>query len=231
MKPNHLLAIAGGSTLAVISFAIVWIGDQGASTQAAKRPAGIPLPMETTSLQTEPSPRTGEADPVGRREPGQVRSSGQAGSPRTAPQPGSTMAQTLNVSRERAAQPSEKTADETTSTQPRWRIVDAPANPPVSPAIAASISAVVAPHSPAPIPLAFHDPPPAAAENPQIRAGLEELQQNFVEAIGGPNQDPADPEYLKRWITAQRQIDVQYRLLVGTQQFLVEQMQVNNQGN
>ena len=82
----------------------------------------------------------------------------------------------------------------------------------------------------APIPLAFlPQAPEVAAANPDLAGGLQALQQNFVNAVGGPNQDPNDPSYYQRWINAQMASDEQYRLLVGNQAFLFEQMSVNNQ--
>jgi len=83
---------------------------------------------------------------------------------------------------------------------------------------------------PAQMPLAFRQLPPAlAATNPQMADALKTLQQSFVDAIGGSNQNPADPAYYQRWVAAQTNIDEKYRILVGNQQFLIEQMQVNNQ--
>ena len=79
------------------------------------------------------------------------------------------------------------------------------------------------------LPLVFNPLPPAvAAAKPQLITAIQALQQNFVDAIGGSNQNPADPAYYQRWIAAQANIDAQYRLLVGNQAFLVEQMQASN---
>ena len=44
---------------------------------------------------------------------------------------------------------------------------------------------------------------------------VNELRQDFVEAIGGPNQDPADPAYLKRWRVAQPQADAELKSRMG----------------
>ena len=68
-----------------------------------------------------------------------------------------------------------------------------------------------------------------AAANPQLAGAVEGLQQSFVNAVGGPDQDPNDPAYYNRWMAAQKDIDEKYRLLVGNQAFLIEQMKVNNQ--
>lgn len=41
---------------------------------------------------------------------------------------------------------------------------------------------------------------------------IDELRQDFIQGIGGTNQDPGDPEYLRRWQAAQRKAD---DMLVG----------------
>jgi hypothetical protein len=80
-----------------------------------------------------------------------------------------------------------------------------------------------------PIPLAFRpQPPQVTVGNPQLASEIQGLQKDFVAAIGGPNQNPNDPTYLPRWITAANRIDDQYHLLVGDDIFLSEQMQVNS---
>jgi hypothetical protein len=82
----------------------------------------------------------------------------------------------------------------------------------------------------APIPLAFRPlPPEVATAHPQLAAAVRGLQQDFVDAIGGTNQDPNSAAYYQRWIAAQTSVDEQYRVLVGNQAFLSEQMTVNNQ--
>lgn len=80
------------------------------------------------------------------------------------------------------------------------------------------------------IPLAFR--PLArelAAANPQLADALQGLQQDFINAIGGPNQNPEDPAYYQRWTMAQVESDEQLRILLGHEAFLLEQMTVNNQ--
>jgi hypothetical protein len=82
-----------------------------------------------------------------------------------------------------------------------------------------------------PIPLAFVPlPPGVAADNPRVAAAVQALQQNFVDAMGGPNQDPNDPAYYQRWITAQQNNDELYHLQIGDQAYLVEQIQINTHG-
>jgi hypothetical protein len=78
------------------------------------------------------------------------------------------------------------------------------------------------------VPLAFRPLPPAlAAANPRLADALRGLQQDFVDAVG-PSQNPNDPAYYQRWVAAQAAIDERFRLLVGNEDFLLEQMAVNN---
>jgi hypothetical protein len=222
MKPYRLLAIAACSSLAVVSSAMVWIGDKGASGQAANLPEKLSWPVEASDRETKlyfQNERFVNSNPT------DPHISGKSIPPRA-----STPAPKATVSGGNPERSPGAVQNQAIVIPPRWVIVETPAKASAL-APAANATALTTPHSPAPIPLAFHDPPPGAAVNPQIKAGLEELQQNFVDAIGGPDQDPGDPAYLKRWITARRQLDVQFRLLVGTQQFLQEQMQVNNQAD
>jgi hypothetical protein len=75
------------------------------------------------------------------------------------------------------------------------------------------------------IPLAFVNPGSTSELTPKQQAQLQSIQQNFVSAVGGGNQNPADPSYLAAWQTAQEQADEQYKMLFGTQVFLQHHMQ------
>ena len=48
----------------------------------------------------------------------------------------------------------------------------------------------------------------------QVQA-VQNLQQSFVERIGGPNQDTSDPAYRQRWLAAQSAADNMLRDLLG----------------
>ena len=48
----------------------------------------------------------------------------------------------------------------------------------------------------------------------QIQA-INNLRQSFMDAIGGPNQDPQDPAYLERWQKAQPETDSMMRSMLG----------------
>jgi len=77
------------------------------------------------------------------------------------------------------------------------------------------------------VPLAFRPLAPAlSTSNPQLANSLQMLQQNFLNALGGQNQNPNDPAYADRWDAAQLQSDDQYRLLVGNENYLIEQESV-----
>jgi hypothetical protein len=58
---------------------------------------------------------------------------------------------------------------------------------------------------------------------------INDLRQKFQQQIGGPNQDPNDPAYLKRWQAAQRNADEWMGLLLGRDFRLKYQLQVQNQ--
>jgi hypothetical protein len=101
------------------------------------------------------------------------------------------------------------------------------------PAVIGAYNASKGPPAPpsVPIPLAFVPlPPGVAADNPRLAAAVQALQQNFVDAMGGPNQDPNDPAYYQRWITAQQNNDELYHLQIGDQAYLLEQIRINTHG-
>jgi len=67
------------------------------------------------------------------------------------------------------------------------------------------------------VPVAFQDP---AAIGMKLNAdqlnALKDLQQSFLEQIGGPNQDPKNPAYRERWQKAQLAINDELKALLGT---------------
>jgi hypothetical protein len=65
---------------------------------------------------------------------------------------------------------------------------------------------------------------PLVVQNVDLNAlGLNEdqkevvarIKQQFVDAVGGPNQDPNDPAYLARWQKSQREVDNMLRGMLG----------------
>lgn len=67
-----------------------------------------------------------------------------------------------------------------------------------------------------PLPLAFQDIDPVASglTEPQIEM-LKSLRERFLDAVGGPAQNPWDPTYAERWRNAQPASDQELRLFFG----------------
>ena len=87
--------------------------------------------------------------------------------------------------------------------------------------------------TPATMPLVFQNLDPAELglddEQSQI---ITNLRQNFVEQVGGTNQDPNDPAYLARWQQAQPAADSMLRGRLGNQiysQYLLRQVLAQDQ--
>jgi hypothetical protein len=57
------------------------------------------------------------------------------------------------------------------------------------------------------------------------KAAVRQMQQQFVDAVGGPNQDPSDPDYAARWHTARQDADDALRAQLGNQAYLTYKMQ------
>jgi hypothetical protein len=61
------------------------------------------------------------------------------------------------------------------------------------------------------------------------KAAIQQVQQQFVNEVGDPNQDPSSPAYLAKWQTAQSSADDMLRGLLGTQAYMAyEQQQYDN---
>lgn len=70
------------------------------------------------------------------------------------------------------------------------------------------------------LPLVFQNVDPAALKLSGDQANdLAFLRQKFQEDVGGPNQNPDDPAYLKRWRAAQPQNDQMLRAMLGDRIF------------
>jgi hypothetical protein len=70
------------------------------------------------------------------------------------------------------------------------------------------------------MPLVFQDIDPAALNlsSGQLQA-IDNLQQWFVNEVGGLGQDPNDPAYKERWLKAQSQMDDMTRGMLGVNAF------------
>jgi hypothetical protein len=73
-------------------------------------------------------------------------------------------------------------------------------------------------------PLAFVDPSPDQVLTEEQVADFDFLRQEFVELMGGPNQDPSDPQYLLRWEYAQRRLDDEFRSFFGEEALNQQQL-------
>jgi hypothetical protein len=54
---------------------------------------------------------------------------------------------------------------------------------------------------------------------------IQRLREQFLTKIGGNNQNPNDPQYLKRWREAQPEFDEHLMIMIGSEAF--NQYQVN----
>jgi hypothetical protein len=57
---------------------------------------------------------------------------------------------------------------------------------------------------------------------------VQELRQQFMDEVGGPNQDPADPAYRERWLKAQPEMDANLRGMLGITVFENFQLAAQN---
>jgi hypothetical protein len=86
------------------------------------------------------------------------------------------------------------------------------------PALAAN--AEPQPDTTAPLPLVFQRVDlNALGLNDDEKAAIEGLRQQFIEEIGGTNQNPSDPVYLARWQQARPEIDDSLRGMIGVKAF------------
>jgi hypothetical protein len=70
---------------------------------------------------------------------------------------------------------------------------------------------------PAEMPLVFQDVDPSALHLTDSQAAIiNEIRQDFLQQVGGPNQDPNDPAYRQRWLPAQRQADDMLKGMLGS---------------
>ena len=78
---------------------------------------------------------------------------------------------------------------------------------------------------PVPEPLIFQpvDPAKLNLTSEQSRI-IDKLRQNFLQEIGGTNQDPNNPAYLERWQKAQPEADAVLRGMLGTSLYQNYQM-------
>jgi hypothetical protein len=75
--------------------------------------------------------------------------------------------------------------------------------------------------STSPLPLIFKPVDPHSLKiTPGQQQVLDRLQQNFLDQIGGADQDPNDPQYRQRWEEARPLIDQQLKAQLGQEFFI-----------
>ena len=88
-------------------------------------------------------------------------------------------------------------------------------NPEASSSAIASVSHVRAAIA-TEMPLVFQDVDPTVHLTDAQAATINDIRQDFLQQVGGPNQDPNDPAYQQRWLPAQRQADDMLRGMLGS---------------
>ena len=61
--------------------------------------------------------------------------------------------------------------------------------------------------------------------NDRQKTAIQQVQQQFVNDLGGPNQNPSDPAYLARWVTAQNSADQALIGILGNDAYNAYQLQ------
>jgi len=144
---------------------------------------------------------------------------------RKSPLPGAALAAGLaQLQREEAAVLSEllgagpalpelASADAGEGAQPTDQPAAAPVSPPERYRLSVERRLLARPVT---MPIVFQPVDPAAMKlsDDQLNV-IKDLQQKFLLQVGGTNQDPNDPEYLKRWQAAQISADEWFSALLG----------------
>jgi hypothetical protein len=74
-------------------------------------------------------------------------------------------------------------------------------------------------------------PDPTIPLNDQQAAQWQKLQQDFSDAVGGPNQNPNDPAYLANWKAAKELSDQMFRAKFGFTAWLKQSTAAVQQGS
>jgi hypothetical protein len=75
------------------------------------------------------------------------------------------------------------------------------------------------------VPLVFHEIDPSILTlTPQQAQVVNDLRQKFIEAVGGPNQDPNNPAYSRHWQESQPEVDVDLWTMLGISAFQAHQI-------
>src|SRR5579862_2461632 len=89
-------------------------------------------------------------------------------------------------------------------------------------------AASVPPEKPPTMPLAFMEPGPDVQLTDDQRNALQNIRRSFIDSIGGPNQNPSDPQYLARWKQAQPDLDAQVHATLGDEIYSELQIRANH---
>jgi hypothetical protein len=86
------------------------------------------------------------------------------------------------------------------------------------------------PKSTAPLPLVFQPVDPGYLKiTPDQQQVIDELQQGFLDEVGGADQDPNDPQYRQRWEQVRPLFDQRLKTQLGQQFFLKYQIAAGQQ--
>ena len=79
------------------------------------------------------------------------------------------------------------------------------------------------------MPAVMADAMPATVKTEEQAAAWAQLRDDFVKAIGGENQNPASPQYRKRWVQAESEADQRFRLMFGDNAYVQHQLQAQQE--
>jgi len=86
------------------------------------------------------------------------------------------------------------------------------------------------PNSTAPLPLVFQPVDPGFLKiTPEQQQVIDELQEGFLDEVGGADQDPNDPQYRQRWAQVRPLFDQRLKTQLGQQFFLQYQIAAGQQ--
>jgi hypothetical protein len=83
----------------------------------------------------------------------------------------------------------------------------------------------------APIAVALAQPEKFIPQDEAGKKAMEIMQQKFIEDVGGPNQNPNDPIYQKKWTKAQHYADEKFRAWFGNEAYVRSQIQAQRDAN
>jgi len=67
--------------------------------------------------------------------------------------------------------------------------------------------------------------------SPAQEAAKIRVMEDFIEKVGGEDQDGSDPAYRDRWLALQPQADQQFRVLIGQEAFAACEMRIAQAAN